>query len=348
MWDFLWPKWSISGVVIQLYLGRSYLVKFALPNSFSCFALQDSFWVVLRPSGLIFQFCAPGQLFGGTEGIGSRFHVMRSPTHFLQYRSHRGSISCFTLPNSFRAVQRASGTVFKFCAPGLVFDGTEGVGARFHFLRSRTLFARYRGRRVLFSCFALPNSFRAVPRASGTVFKFCAPRLVFDGTEGDRARFHVLRSRTLFGWYRGRRGSFSSFAFPDTFLTVPRALGPVFKFCSPGLIFDDTEAVRSHFHVLRSRTLFRRYRGRRVTFYFVLSDSFRAVPRASCTVFKFCAPELVFDGIEGVEAYFHVLRIQILSGRYRGRWGSFSSFALPDTFLAVPRASGPVFMFCAR
>jgi hypothetical protein len=109
--------------------------------------------------------------------------------------------------------------------------------ARFHVLCSRTLSGQYRGRRGSFSSFALQDTFLAAPRASSTVFKFCAPGLVSDGTEGVGARFHVLRSQTLFGRYRSRRGSFSSFALSDTFLTVPRASGLIFKFCAPGHVF---------------------------------------------------------------------------------------------------------------
>jgi hypothetical protein len=52
-----------------------------------------------------------------------------------------------------------------FYAPGLVFDYTEGAGCRFYVLRSRSRFQRYRGSWVLFSCFALPDSFSVVPSA---------------------------------------------------------------------------------------------------------------------------------------------------------------------------------------
>jgi hypothetical protein len=168
-------------------------------------------------------FCASGLVFGGSEGVGSRFHVLPSRTRFRRFPGRRVPFSCFALPDSFSAVPRASGLVFKFCAPGLVLGSTEGVGSRFHVLHSRTRFPRYRGRRVPFSCFALPDSFSAVSRASGIVFMFCAPGLVFDGTEGDVSRFNVLRSLTHFRWYRGRRVLISSFAFPDSFSAVPRA-----------------------------------------------------------------------------------------------------------------------------
>jgi hypothetical protein len=81
-----------------------------------------------------------------------------------------------------------------FCALRLVSGGTKGVGSRFQVLRSLTRFWQYRGRRVLFSSFVLPDSFWAVSRVSGPVYMFCAPSLVFDGTEAVGARFHVLRS----------------------------------------------------------------------------------------------------------------------------------------------------------
>jgi hypothetical protein len=81
-------------------------------------------------------FCVPGLIFGGTEGVGSR---------------------CFALLDSFSEEPSASGLVFTFCDPGLIFGGAEGVGSRFQVLRARTHFRRYRGRRVPFSSFALPD-----------------------------------------------------------------------------------------------------------------------------------------------------------------------------------------------
>jgi hypothetical protein len=42
---------------------------------------------------------------------------------------------------------------------------------------------------------------------------------------------------------------FSCFVRPDSFSTVPGALGPVFMFCAPGLMFGGTEGVESRFHV---------------------------------------------------------------------------------------------------
>jgi hypothetical protein len=135
--------------------------------------------------------------------------------------------SFFARPDSFSAVPSASGPVFMFCAAGLVFGGTEGVGSRFHVLRSRTHFRRYRGRRVPFSCIAHPESFSQVPRASGSFFLFCPPGLVFGGTKVVRSRFQVLHVRTHFRRYRGRG---------------------------------------SRFQVLRARTRFRRFRVRQVQY----------------------------------------------------------------------------------
>jgi hypothetical protein len=90
-----------------------------------------------------------------------------------------------------------------FCALGLIFGGTEGVGSRFHVLRSETLFRQYQGRRVPFSYFALSDMFLGL------------------STVGP-----VLRSMTHFRRYRGRLVPFSCFALPDSFSTVPRASGP--------------------------------------------------------------------------------------------------------------------------
>jgi hypothetical protein len=153
-------------------------------------------------------FCTLLLVFGGSEGVGSRFQVLCDRT-------------CFS------AVPRAPGPVFMFSAPEIVSRGTEGVRSRFHVLRSRTHFRRYRGRRVPISCFPRPDSFSAVPRASGSVFMFCSPGLVFGGTTGVGSRFHVLHSFTRF-----RR----------------------------------TEGVESRFHVLLARTRFRRDRRRQVPF----------------------------------------------------------------------------------
>jgi hypothetical protein len=274
---------------------------------FSCFALRDSFSTVAKTSGTFFMFCAPGLFFGGTEGIQSRFHVSRSRTCFWPYRERRVPFSCFALLDSFSTVPRASDPVFMFCATGLIFGGTEGVASRIHVLRSRTSVRRYRGRRVHFSCFALPDSFSAVPRASGPIFMFCAFELFFGGIDGVRSFFHFLRSRTHFHRYRGRQVPFSCFARPDSFLVVPRASRLVFMFCAPELIFGGTEGVRSRFHVLSSQTSFWRYCGRRVPFScFALADSFSAVPRASDPVFMFCTRGLFFGGTEGVGSDFHV------------------------------------------
>jgi hypothetical protein len=161
-------------------------------------------------------------------------------------------------------------------------------------------------RRVPFSCIAVPGSFSAISGASGPVFLFCSPGLVFGGPEGSGSRFHVLRARTRYRWCRGHRVPFSCFALPDSFSAVQRALGPVFMICAPGLIFDGT---------------------------------------GSGHVFLFCVTELVFGGIESVGSRFHVLRARTRFRLYRGRQVAFSYFALPDSFSVVPRASGPVFIF---
>jgi hypothetical protein len=260
------------------------------PRPFSCFTLPDSFSaiprvacpifmfcapglvfsVVTRALGPVFMFCAPGLIFGENEGVRSYFHVMCSWTHFRRYRGRRLPFSCFVCPNSFSAVptasisamRRASSPVFVFCAPGLIFDGSEGVGSRFHVLRPRTNFRRYHGRQVPFSYFALSDSFSAVPWESAPVFMFCAPELVSHGTEGVGSHFHILRARTHFRRYRGCEVPFSCFALPESFSALSRASTLVFMFCAPGLVFGGNKGVGSRFHVLRTRTLFQRYGGR--------------------------------------------------------------------------------------
>jgi hypothetical protein len=226
-------------------------------------------------------FCAPGRVFDGTEGVGSRFRVLRVRTRFRRYRARRVSLLCSALPNSFLAVPKASGLIFLFYAPGLLFSGVECVGSHFPVKRGQTSFRRYQGRRVPFSYLTHPDSFSAVPRASDPVFMFSTPGLIFYGTEGVTSRFHVLHARTRFWCYRGRRVPFSCFALPDSFSAVSSASGPFFMFCAPELIFGGTEGVGSRFD---------------------------AGPRASGTVFMFCAPKLVFGGTDGVGTRFHVLR----------------------------------------
>jgi hypothetical protein len=191
-------------------------------------------------------FCVPGLVFDGTEVVRSSFHVLhaRTPlrryrgrrfpfsclarlTRFRRYRGCRVPCSCFTCPDTFSAVSRASGPVFMFCAPGLIFDGTEVVRSNFRVLHARTPLRRYRGRRVPFSCLARPDSFSVVPWASGPVFIFCAPGLVFGGTEVVGSCFHVLSALTRFRWYRGRRVPFSYFTRPKSCSAVPRVSGPI-------------------------------------------------------------------------------------------------------------------------
>jgi hypothetical protein len=317
------------------------MIKRRVP--FSCFALPNSFLAVPSTSGPVFIFCALGLIFSGTEGVGSHFHVLRARTHFLRYRGLPIPFSYFSLPNMFSVVPRASGIVFEFCVPELVFGGTAGIGSRFHVLRARTLFRRYRGRRFPFSCFERPNSFStilnsfpAIPRASGPVFMFCALGLFFGGTEGVGSSFNVLRSQIHFRRCRVRRVPFSCFGRPDSFSAVPRASDPVFMFSATGHVFGSAEGVRSRFHVLRSRTRFRRFRGRRVPFYvlnamnlfwrnrgsrltfscFAFPNSFSAVRRVPGPVFMFCEPGLVFDGTKGIGSCFHILRPRTCFRRY--------------------------------
>jgi hypothetical protein len=150
-----------------------------------------------------------------------------------------------------------SGPVFIFCSPGVISHGTEGVESRFQILRSLTQFWQYRVLRVPFSCFALPDSFSAILSVSAPILMFCASRLIFGGTEVVRSRFQVLRSRTHFWRYRGRPVPFSCFLLSESFPAVPRASGPIFKFCAPGLIFGNSAGIGSCFHVLHSQIPFR-------------------------------------------------------------------------------------------
>jgi hypothetical protein len=74
------------------------------------------------------------------------------------------------------------------------------------------------------------------------------------------SHFHVLRARTHLHRYRGHLILFLCFALPDMFLVLPSVSGHFFMFSVPELVLGGDEGVDSHFHILRSRTHFRRYR----------------------------------------------------------------------------------------
>jgi hypothetical protein len=315
-------------------------------SRFHVLSFRTRFWR-LRGRQLHFLILRSRLIFGGVEGVRSSFHVLLSRTRFSEVPRASGPIFMFCAPYSFSTVPKASAPVFKFCTLKLVFDGTKGFGSRFHVLRCRTRFRRSGGRRVSFPCFALSDSFSAVPRAVDTVFMFCAPYLfltvptvpspvfmfyapglIFGGTEHVGSCFHVLLFRTRFWRFRGRQLPFSYFALPTRFRRCGGRQIFFSCFALPDSFFRSSEGVGSHFHVLRPY-------------------SFSTVPKASASVFKFCTLKLVFDDTEGLGSRFHVLRCKTRFRRCGGRQVPFSCFALPNSFSAVPRASGPVFMFCA-
>jgi hypothetical protein len=82
-------------------------------------------------------------------------------------------------------------------------------------------------------------------------------------------------------------------------------------------------------------------------FMFCAPDLFSTVPMVPDPIFMFCAPRLVFDGTEGAESSFHVLRSLTHFRRNRWHWVHFSCLALPISFSAVRRAPSLVFMFYA-
>jgi hypothetical protein len=100
-------------------------------------------------------FYAPGLIFDGTEGAGSRFYVLRFRSRFGQCRRRRVPFLCLAFPDSFSG-------------------GTEGVDVNFHISRLQTHFRRYRWRQVKFLFFVLPDSFWALLRASYPDFIFFA------------------------------------------------------------------------------------------------------------------------------------------------------------------------------
>jgi hypothetical protein len=144
---------------------------------------------------------------------------------------------------------------------------------------------------------------------------FCAPKLVFDDTDGVGSHFHVLRSQTHFRQCGGCRVPFSSFVLLDLFSAIPRASKPVFMFCALVIVFSCTEGIGSRFHVLHSRTHFRRNRRRQLPFScFAFPGSFSGVR---------WAPRLIFCGVDGVGSFFHFLRSRNHFWRFRGCRVSF-------------------------
>jgi hypothetical protein len=133
---------------------------------------------------------------------------LRARIRFRWYKGRMVPISCFALSDMFSAMPCASGPVLMFCAPGLVYGGVEGDGSCFLCLRAGASFWRHRRRRVPFSCFALPDSFSEVPWASGPVFNFGAPVLIFGCIEGVGSRFHILPARTGFDGPEGDESRF--------------------------------------------------------------------------------------------------------------------------------------------
>jgi hypothetical protein len=147
-------------------------------------------------------------------------------------------------------------------------------------------------------------------RALGPDFIFCAPGHIFGSNEGIGSRSHVWRAQPHFRRCRVRRVPFSWFSRPFSFSAIPRAWGPVFMFCALDLIFGGTEGVGFRFHVSHARSCFQRYRGHGLPFTF--------------------------------------LRARTHFRQFRGRRFPFSCIARPYLCSTVPRASGPVLMFCAH
>jgi hypothetical protein len=183
------------------------------------FCAPESIFSDIEVTRSSLMFCTPRLIFGGTEGAGSNFHVL-------------------LLPNPFLTVLRTRGPVFLFCAPGLIFGGTESARSNFHVLHSRLIFVDNEGVRSHFFV-SLPDSFSVVAKVSSLVLMFCALGPAFRAT---------VDVGTLFIFY----------ALESIFSDI-EATESSLMFCTPRLIFGSTEGTGSNFHVLRSRTHFRRY-----------------------------------------------------------------------------------------
>jgi hypothetical protein len=194
----------------------------------------------------VLMFCTPVFIFYGTEGVESIFHFLRFQTRFRLYRRRWIQFFMFSSPGPTLVGTEGVESYFLVLRSQTVLGCTEGAVSRLHVLLSRTHFGQYWGRRVsfscyglLFSCFALPDSYSTIPTMSSPVF-FLLPDSFSAVPRAPTCIFNVLRTRFYFRRYRGRRVPFSCFALPDTFSTVPRASGPVLIFCAFRLVFDDT------------------------------------------------------------------------------------------------------------
>jgi hypothetical protein len=206
-------------------------------------------------SGVIFKFCTPGPILGGTEGGLVPF-------------------SCFALLYSFWAVPRVSGVVFKFCTLGPILGGTEGGLVQFLCFALQDSYSKIPRVSGPISCFALPDSFLVVPRASGAESSLY---------------FTLLGSFSMIPW---ASGSVLMCCAPELVSDGIEGVGTRFMFCAPEPVSGGTEGSESNFDFSCSRNPFRRYRGRPVQYsYFANLDSFSAVPRASCVFFNvLCYP----------------------------------------------------------
>jgi hypothetical protein len=194
-------------------------------------------------------------MFCGTEGSGSHFHVLRSQISFRRYRGRKVLFSCLALLDSFWPVPRAQGLVFLSCAHRFIFDGTKGVECRFHVLRSRTRFGRYRGGQVQFSCFALPDSISSVLRRQVLFSLFALPNY-FSAAPRRRVPFLSFVLQDTFSAVSMASGPVFTFCALEPFCAVLVALGPVLIFCALEIVLGGFEGVGSHFHVLCSLTHF--------------------------------------------------------------------------------------------
>jgi hypothetical protein len=108
-------------------------------------------------SAPVFMFCVPGLVFNGTVVVGYHFLVLRAQTSIRQFRGLRVPFSVIVHTYSFSTVPRASGPVFMFCVPGLFSAVSKASSSVFMSCAPRLIFDGYQGRRVPFSCFAIPD-----------------------------------------------------------------------------------------------------------------------------------------------------------------------------------------------
>jgi hypothetical protein len=111
----------LRGLLATFMICGPFLLPFSFPFSYALLSTIDIYFYLLS--------CLSLRFFKGK-------HLSRA--RFRRYGGRSVSISC----TEWIADGGTESPVFMFCAPEIVFGGTEGIGSRFQVLRARTHFRR--------------------------------------------------------------------------------------------------------------------------------------------------------------------------------------------------------------